>query len=40
MRDFRELKVWSKAHQLTLSVYQITFSFPKDDLIQKERASK
>jgi four helix bundle protein len=29
MRDFRQLQVWEKAHQLTLSIYRITFSFPK-----------
>lgn len=28
MRDFRELKVWAKAHALTLAVYQATRSFP------------
>ncbi|HBR10063.1 four helix bundle protein [Candidatus Bipolaricaulota bacterium] len=28
MRDFRELKVWEKAHRLTLQVYRITKNFP------------
>ncbi len=28
MRDFRELKVWQEAHQLTLSVYKATRRFP------------
>lgn len=32
MRDFRELKVWHKAHALTLDVYRATKSFPKDEL--------
>jgi four helix bundle protein len=32
LRDFRELKVWSKAHQLTLSVYRVTKIFPKEEL--------
>src|SRR5213593_1688458 len=32
MRDFRELKVWEKAHNLTLAVYKATASFPKDEL--------
>lgn len=32
MKDFRELKVWEKAHQLTLAVYQATATFPKDEL--------
>lgn len=32
MRDFRELKVWQKAHELTLAVYKATATFPKDEL--------
>lgn len=32
MRDFRELKVWQKAHHLTLAVYQATATFPRDEL--------
>ena len=32
MRDFRELKVWHKAHALTLDVYRATSSFPRDEL--------
>ena len=32
MRDFRELKVWQKAHRLTLDVYQITSCFPREEL--------
>jgi four helix bundle protein len=32
MEDFKDLKVWSKAHQLTLSVYRITRKFPADEL--------
>ncbi len=32
MQDFRHLKVWEKAHQLTLSVYEVTRSFPRDEL--------
>lgn len=32
MRDFRELKVWEKAHQLTLSVYDVTALFLKEEL--------
>ncbi len=30
--DFREVKVWQKAHILTLEIYKITRSFPKDEL--------
>jgi len=32
MRDFRELRVWEKAHELTLAVYRTTTSFPKTEL--------
>ncbi|MDP9312489.1 MAG: four helix bundle protein [Chloroflexota bacterium] len=32
MRNFRELQVWNKAHQLTLNVYAATATFPKDEL--------
>jgi four helix bundle protein len=32
MRDFRELKVWHKAHELTLAVYEATRSFPSNEL--------
>jgi len=32
MRDFHELKVWQKAHQLTLAVYQITATLPREEL--------
>ena len=32
MQDFRKLAVWNRAHQLTLSVYLETKSFPKDEL--------
>ena len=28
MKNFRDLKVWEKAHQLTLSTYRATASFP------------
>ena len=27
MRDFKELKVWEKAHLLTLAVYKATATF-------------
>ncbi len=32
MRNFRDLKVWNKAHELTLAVYSVTRGFPKDEL--------
>jgi len=31
MRDFRQLKVWEKAHHFTLQVYKITKHFPSDE---------
>jgi len=31
MRDFRKLKVWEKAHRLTLGVYAETRHFPKEE---------
>ena len=32
VKDFHELKVWQKAHHLTLAVYQITATFPREEL--------
>ena len=32
MKDFRKLKVWQKAHLLTLEVYKATRSFPREEL--------
>ena len=32
MKDFRELQVWQKAHRLTLAVYQLTATFPREEL--------
>src|SRR5882724_10266409 len=32
MKDFRELKVWQKAHALTLAVYRVTADFPREEL--------
>jgi four helix bundle protein len=31
MQDFRNLKVWQKAHALTLAVYRATRRFPPDE---------
>jgi len=31
MKDFRKLKVWEKAHQLVLTVYQLTTPFPREE---------
>jgi len=32
MQDFKRLKVWDKAHQLTLEIYAASKRFPKDEL--------
>ena len=32
MKDFRELKVWEKAHAMTLLTYRLTEGFPKHEL--------
>jgi four helix bundle protein len=32
MKDFRDLKVWEKAHRLTLDVYKATVGFPREEL--------
>jgi len=32
MKDFRQLKVWEKAHHLTLEVYKAPATFPKEEL--------
>lgn len=31
MRDFRDLLVWQKAHEVTLGIYRATGGFPKDE---------
>ncbi len=32
MKDFRQLKVWEKSHQLALEIYKVTKHFPKEEL--------
>ena len=32
MIDFKELKVWQKAHEMTLVTYQITARFPREEI--------
>ena len=32
MRDFREFKVWEKAHSLTLEIYEWTADFPRTEI--------
>lgn len=43
MKDFKTLDVWRKAHELTLAVYRVTKTFPKEELYgltsQMRRAS-
>ena len=31
VRDFKELKVWQRSHQLTLAVYYATGGFPREE---------
>lgn len=31
VKDFRDLQVWHKAHQLTLTVYRLTKTFPREE---------
>ena len=32
MKGFKELKVWRKAHEMTIAVYDTTRTFPRDEL--------
>jgi four helix bundle protein len=32
LEDFKNLRVWTKAHELTLAVYQKTRAFPKEEM--------
>ena|ERR1017187_3575724 len=32
MKDFRQLKVWGKAHELTLGIYRATATFPREEV--------
>ena len=32
MRDFRNLEVWKKAHQVTLDIYRLTERFPRTEV--------
>ena len=32
MKDFKELRVWSKAHELTMLVYKVARAFPRDEV--------
>ena len=37
MQDFRRLRVWSKAHRLTLRAYQVTRQMPSDERYELSR---
>ena len=32
MKDFHKLNVWERAHKLTLTIYRVTKTFPKDEI--------
>jgi len=32
MKDFKDLKVWQKAHELTTSIYSVSRAFPRDEI--------
>lgn len=32
MRDFRQIKIWEKAHRHVLEIYKATAGFPKEEL--------
>ncbi len=32
MKNFRNIKAWHRAHELTLEIYKISKSFPKEEL--------
>jgi four helix bundle protein len=33
MTDFREIKEWEKAHELTVAVYELTKAFPEEEML-------
>jgi four helix bundle protein len=32
MKDFRQLAVWQKSHELTVLLYEVTSSFPREEV--------
>jgi len=32
VKDFREILVWQRSHELTLEIYRLTKSFPKEEM--------
>ena len=43
MQNYKDLQVWKKSHELTLDIYKVTKSFPKEEIFalvsQLRRAS-
>ena len=37
MKDFRDLKIWTKGHQIALETYPATARFPREELPDRER---
>jgi four helix bundle protein len=31
LKDFRKQKVWERSHRLTLKIYEVTATFPKEE---------
>lgn len=32
MKDFKQLKIWQKSHQLVIETYKVTAMFPKEEM--------
>lgn len=32
MRDFHKIDVWKRSHQLTIAIYKVTETYPRDEL--------
>jgi four helix bundle protein len=32
VKDFKDLRVWSKAHSMTIGIYRVTREFPREEL--------
>ena len=39
MEDLKDLRVWTKAHELTLVVHEQTRTFPREEMYQVARGS-
>ena len=40
MGDYRSLKVWRKAHELTLAVYRVTEAYPSSELYELSQSRR